>query len=430
MNVSSAYGHLRGAGPISRDGIRTVALVVLCQVAHFLTLAAIPLLLPVIREDLEIGFTQAGMLSAAGMLSYALAQIPAGYLSDRFGPRRLFLVGLAAWSMLCLGFGLIHAFWLALATLFVAGAFRALLFAPGLALLASWFPPQRRATAMSLFLFGGASGSIVLALAGPFLAGRYGWRPTFIVFAVAGLGAACLYGACAKDEPRSQKRTPPSASVFLGIARFPILWVCSWLQFVRFAVVMGFNFWLPSFLVADRGFSLPAAGVVMALSAALSAPSNMLGAYLSDRLRNPPLVIGGALAVLACAAALLPAVESVPALLAVIAVYSIFLGFYFGPLFLVPVEVLGSRVAGTTIGFSNLFANIGGFVCVYTLGAVKDQSGSFAWGFLGIAALCIGGVMLSVVLARMRTRALGTGATARDERPLPRNMGSKETASS
>jgi DHA1 family inner membrane transport protein len=74
---------------------------------------------------------------------------------------------------------------------------------------------------------------------------------------------------------------------------------------VRFAVVMGFNFWLPSFLVADRGFSLPAAGVVMALSAALSAPSNMLGAYLSDRLRNPPLVIGGALAVLACAAALL-----------------------------------------------------------------------------------------------------------------------------
>ena len=164
---------------------------------------------------------------------------------------------------------------------------------------------------------------------------------------------------------------------------------------MRFAVVMGFNFWLPSFLVADRGFSLPAAGVVMALSAALSAPSNTLDAYVSDRLRNPPLVIGGALAILACAAALLPAVESVPALLAVIAVYSIFLGFYFGPLFLAPVEVLGNRVAGTTIGFSNLFASIGGFTCVYTLGVVRDQSGSFAWGFLGIAALCLAGVVLA-----------------------------------
>ena len=391
---------------MGRDGIITVGLVVFCQVVHFLTFAAIPLLLPLIREDLEINFTQAGMLSAAGMLSYAIAQIPAGYLSDRVGPRRLFFIGLLGWSVLSLIFGLIHAFWLVLINLFVAGAFRALLFAPGLALLASWFPPQRRATAMSLFLVGGASGSILLSLSGPLLAERYGWRVTFIVFAALGAGAACLYGAFARDKSRSQKVTPISMSNLLEIARFPILWVCSWLQFVRFAVVMGFIFWLPSFLVADRGFSLPAAGVIMAMSAALSASSNTLGAYVSDRLRNPPLVIGGALAVLACAAALLPAVESVPAMLAVIAVYSSFHGFYFGPLFLVPVEVLGSRVAGTTIGFSNLFANIGAFVCVYALGAIRDEAGSFAWGFRGISAACLAGVVLSVVLARMRTRAL------------------------
>ena len=396
-----------GVESISRDGIHTVALAVLCQVAHFLTLTAIPLLLPAIREDFQITFTQAGMLWAASMLSYALAQIPAGYLSDRFGPRRLIFTGLLGWSVLSLGFGLVHAFWLALAILFLAGAFRALLFAPGLALLASWFVPQRRATAMSLFLIGGAAGSILLSLAGPFLAERLGWRTTLIVLAALGVGTAGLFGAFAKDKPRPRNRKPAGVSDFLAVARFPILWVCSWLQFVRFAVVMGFNFWLPSYLVADRGFSLPAAGLVMAMSAALSAPSNTLGAYISDRLRNPPLVIGGALAVLACAAALLPAVESIPALLAVIAVYSIFLGFYFGPLFLVPVEVLGTRVAGTTIGFANLFANIGGFLCIYGLGAVRDSAGSFAWGFAGISAACLAGVALAFILGRMRTRALG-----------------------
>jgi sugar phosphate permease len=391
---------------MGRDGIVTVGLVVLCQIAHFLTFAAIPLLLPLIREDMKINFTQAGALSAAGMLSYALAQIPSGYLSDRFGPRRLFFIGLLGWSVLSLIFGLVHAFWLALTILGVAGAFRALLFAPGLALLASWFPPQRRATAMSLFLLGGAGGSILLSLAGPLLAERYGWRATFIGFAVLGVGTAFLYGVFARDRPLLQTRKPISALDLVEIARFPILLVCSWLQFVRFTVVMGFNFWLPSFLVADRGFSLPAAGLVMAMSAALSAPSNTLGAYVSDRLKNPPLVIGGALAILACAAALLPVVESVSMLLAVVAVYSIFLGFYFGPLFLVPVEVLGSRVVGTTIGFSNLFANIGGFVCVYALGAIRDVAGSFAWGFRAISAACLAGVVLSVVLARMRTRAL------------------------
>jgi len=407
MSFSTTLGaSASDAGSMGRDGIVTVGLVVFCQVAHFLTFAAIPLLLSLIREDLAISFTQAGVLSAAGMLSYALAQIPAGYLSDRFGPRRLLFIGLLVWSGLSLIFGLIHAFWLAVAILCVAGAFRVLLFAPGLALLASWFPLQRRATAMSLFLLGGAGGSILLSLAGPSLAERYGWRATFIAFSVVGICAACLYGAFARDKPRPQKRKPISALAIVEIARFPILWVCSWLQFVRFAVVMGFNFWLPSFLVADRGFSLPAAGLVMAMSAALAAPSNTLGAYVSDRLKNPPLVIGGALAVLACAAALLPAVESDPMLIAVIAVYSSFLGVYFGPLFLVPVEVLGSRVAGTTIGFSNLFANIGGFACVYALGAIRDEAGSFAWGFRGISAACLAGVVLAVALSRMRTRAL------------------------
>ncbi len=396
---------------MSRDGINTVALVFLCQVAHFLTFAAIPLLLPLIRADLAISFTQAGMLSAAGTLCYALVQIPAGYLADRHGPRRLYCIGLFAWSALAFAFGLVQAYWLALAVLAIAGAFRALLFAPGLALLAAWFPPQRRATAMSIFLLGGAAGSVVLSLAGPALAARHGWRATFIAFALVGIGVAALYGAYAKDKPRAHPRTPPSVSDFAGLARFPILWVCSGLQFVRFAVAMGFSFWLPSFLVADRGFTLAEAGAVMAMSAALSAPSTMLGGYVSDRLRNPPLVIGGSLAMLVAAAALLPTVASTIPLLAVIAVYSVFLGFYFGPLFLVPVEVLGSRVAGTTIGISNLFANLGGFLCVYALGAVRDRTGSFAWGFLGISGACLAGVVLAGMLAGMRRRALAAQAS-------------------
>jgi len=44
-------------------------------------LAAIPLLLPAIRDDLQITFAQAGMLWTAGMVSYGLAQIPAGRIA-------------------------------------------------------------------------------------------------------------------------------------------------------------------------------------------------------------------------------------------------------------------------------------------------------------------------------------------------------------
>jgi len=232
-------------GATPRDGVNTVALVVLCQLVHGITFSAIPLLLPLIREDLQISFTQAGMLSAAASLSYALGQIPAGFLSDRFGPKRLFFIGLLGWSTLSLCFGLIHAFWLAMLTQFVAGAFRALLFAPGLSLLASWFPPQRRATAMSLYMLGGFAGTIVLSLGGPLLTSLYGWRAAFMLFSALGIGAAFLYKAYAREKPRAQPRQHLALSDIFQLFRFPIMWICSGLQFVRFSVVTAFSFWLP-----------------------------------------------------------------------------------------------------------------------------------------------------------------------------------------
>jgi len=141
-------------------------------------------------------------LSAAATLTYALGQLPAGYLSDRLGPRRLFFAGLMGWSLLSLSLALIHSFWAAVINQLVAGGLRALLFVPGLVLLRSWFPPQRQATAISLYMVGGFAGNVLLSLAGPLLAQQLGWRFTFMTFSVMGIFAAVAYWALAKEKPR------------------------------------------------------------------------------------------------------------------------------------------------------------------------------------------------------------------------------------
>jgi sugar phosphate permease len=389
-----------------RDGVITVSLVMCCQGFQGLSFGAIALFLPLIREDLHISFAQAGMLSAASTFTYALGQIPAGYLSDRFGPKRLFFIGMLGTTLLSLDLGMIHSFDWAFANQVVSGVFRALLFAPGLALIASWFAPNRRATAMGLYVVGGFSGNIILSLVGPLLVVHYGWRPPFMLFAVLGVCAGFVYFALGKEKPVSGPRHPVGMLDVFKLFRYSIMWVCAGIQFVRFGVVTSFNFWLPSLLVSDRGLSLQAAGFITAMGAALSMPSNALGGYVSDRLKNPPLVIGGALAVLACTSALLVLVHSIPALVLVVAINSIFLQIYFGPLFFVPVEVLGPRVAGMSTGFSNMFANIGGLIFAYALGVVKDRAGAFTWGFLATSAACLVGLLLTVVLARMRNKAL------------------------
>ena len=98
------------ARSLGRDGFTTVALVVFCQSFPALTFGGIALFLPLIRADLQMNFSQAEMLSAASTPTYALGQIPAGYLADRFGPRRLFFAGILGSTVLSLSFGLIHAF--------------------------------------------------------------------------------------------------------------------------------------------------------------------------------------------------------------------------------------------------------------------------------------------------------------------------------
>ena len=396
-----------GVRSIRREGVTTVALVVLCQTFPALSFGAIALFLPLLRVDLQMTFSQAGMLSAASTLTYALCQIPAGYYSDRIGPGRLFFVGVLGTTLLMLSFGFVHTFELAVLNQLVSGIFRALMFAPGLALLTSWFPPERRATAMGLYVVGGFSGNIILSLAGPALMNHYGWRFAIIFFAVVGIGGAMLYLAFGREKPRTTPRQMVGATDLFQLFKYRIMWVCGGIQFIRLGVAVSFNFWLPSLLVAERGLSIQAAGLVMAMGAGFTVLSNALGGYVSDRLRNPPLVIGVSLAVMACTSMLLGLVHSIPVLLVVIAVNSIFLQFYFGALFYVPVEVLGQRVAGMSTGFSNLFANIGALTFAYLLGVVKDEAGTFMWGFIGIGAACVIGVVLAIVLARLRKQAMG-----------------------
>ena len=397
---------------LSRDAATTVSLVFLCNCVNALSVGGIALFLPLIRGDLNISFTQAGMLSVAATATYALGQIPAGFLTDRFGPKRLFFIGVTGSTAFMLQFGMVASFEHALVNQMLAGLFRAFMFAPGLTLLASWFPPERRATAMGRYIAGHFTGNIILSLIGPLMVVSHTWRFPFMVFSLAGIATAVLFLTFAKEPARHASRDPIKLHDLLELRRHPIIWLTSALQIIRMGPVVGISFWMPSFLVADRGLTLTTAGLVTAMGAALSAPSNALGGYVSDRLNNPPLVIGGALAILATTAFLLVQVQSLPLLLVVIAVNSIFAQFYFGPLFLVPVEVLGQRTAGIVTGFCNLFANIGSVAFAYALGVIKDRTGSFAWGFGVICISCLIGIGLSFVLAGMRRRGLEAKATA------------------
>jgi nitrate/nitrite transporter NarK len=88
-------------------------------------------------------------------------------------------------------------------------------------------------------------------------------------------------------------------------------------------------------------------------------------------------------------------------LIMVIVVNGLFVQLYVGPIFVVPIRILGLRSTGLTSGFGNLFANLGGVTFAYALGAFKDVTGSFSGGLYLLAALCLVGLACTWTLGRV-----------------------------
>ena len=405
MTPSTAAPNARPSDTRSSDtrsaAIVTIVLLIVSQLFHGLVFGGVALFLPRIRADLGLTFAQAGMLSAASTFVYALMQIPSGYLVDRFGPKRLFFIGAIGTNILGATFALLDSYPWIIANQATAGFFRSLLFAPGLVLIASWFPANRRATAMGLFVAGGFTANIALNLVGPFLEARYGWRMPFFLFSGLGLLAALAYYRFARERTGSVAGRA-SMREALGLFRFKVMWVIGGIQYVRLSVAQGLAFWLPTLLVDQKGFELVDAGKLIALGALVSVPSNFLGGYLSDRLGRPLLVIAASMVMLAITTVMLAVATSPALLVAIVCVNSMFIQLYFGPLFSVPIEMLGPRRAGIASGFSNFFANLGAFTFSFLIGALKDLTGTFNAGFYALTACCIAGVGLTLVLAVIR----------------------------
>ncbi|MSQ12896.1 MAG: MFS transporter [Dehalococcoidia bacterium] len=398
-NASQKEAHASGR-------LRTVVLTIAAQAFHSLAFGSVGLFLPLIRKDLDISYTQAGVLSATSILVYAIMQVPAGFLADRYSPKRLFCTGLLGAMLFAITLGLVQNYWQAVVNQAFAGFFRSLLFIPGLTLVTRWFAPTRRATVMSVYSTGGFAGLVVLDLIGPLVAREVGWRVVFLTFPLVGVATAAALLRFGREPPRVAGQAQVTLRETAALFRMPFMWVTGSVQYIRLATVTGIQFWLPTLLVDERGLALTSVGLVIALRDFTTAASNPIGGYVSDRLRNPPLVIAFALAMLGITTGLLVAVNSLPVLILVITVNAMFVQFYFGALFQVPVEVLGPRTAGSTTGFNNLFANLGSFTFALLLGALKDATGSFAVGFGLVAAVCAVGLVFTAVLARMRSDAL------------------------
>ncbi|MEZ5742451.1 MAG: MFS transporter [Sphingomonadaceae bacterium] len=277
--------------PASRPNV-VLAMLLLVYIFNFVDRQILAILAAPIQADLGLSDTQLGLLGGiAFALLYSTLAVPLAYLADRKGRSRVITVSLAIWSLFTAVCGLAQGFWHIFLARLGVGIGEAGGVAPSYALIADYFPSERRAFALSVYSLGIPLGSALGVLAGGYIAATVDWRAAFIAVGLAGLLLAPVFRALVKDRPAPTPTAelPAEATRFLAVVKLlaakPSFWLLAFGAAASSMLGYGLAFWLPSLLQRSFGLDLVQTSWFIGAVLLIGGVAGMLGGgWLGDRL--------------------------------------------------------------------------------------------------------------------------------------------------
>jgi len=368
--------------------------------------AAIPLLKP----DWGMSAGQAGMIQSAWHFGYLFSLVAVGFLADRYGAKRVFLVSSIASSISAMVFALFAESFVSGVILYgLTGLFSGGSYTPGLTLIAERFQSGSRGRAMGFYLAAASAGyALALVLTGA-LTPLIGWRGAFIVNAagpVLGtlLALYALRGTPNVVHPRSAEQAAEKP-VGVILSNKPAMLV-TWAYTFHSWEMLGMKAWMPAFLSAAAAYSTGSSATASAsLGAGLAAIAyigsmggSVTGGWLSDRMgRTWTMLVLATIS--ACCSLALGWLIGLPLwlLVAICAFYS-FTAVGDSSVFSTAVtELVPPRHIGAAYSVRSVLGFGAGAIAPWVFGLVLDAAGAaqaspvltwgLAWCSLGVIAL-------------------------------------------
>lgn len=368
----------------------------------------IPAIASLIGVDLGLTLTQAGSFLSAYYIGPILMSLPAGTLADRWGVKRIIVLGqvVIAVGLLALSTSASYAALMALTAL--AGCGYGMLNPASTQAVIAWSPPKHRASIVGIkqvgLPFGGMLGAALL----PALALPLGWRTAVMISAVPVVAGAVASLAIYRDPPGETMPAAPSGArgSFAEVLRMRDVWLVSMATLVFAAMQTIWMAFLALYLQSVVGLTVLAASRYLALAQLGGIAGRMSFALLSDRAlsggRRVPLVIAGCGSAL-CSLAISAVGPGTPALwLFPLALVFGFVGIgWNGVQLTLLAELAGRRAAGTALGLGLAIASLGVTLGPPIFGYFVTISGSFRLPWVALALTMLAALVL---LAPVRER--------------------------
>lgn len=289
-------GVVRNVRPDRLQG-RALAIIFVLMAANILNFVdrQLPfILVEAIKADLQLSDAQIGIIMGpAYAIAYALAILPLAYVADRISARGVLASSLAIWSCFTAVTAFIMGFTGLLAARVGVAASEAGSTPASHAIIARYYPEDRRAFTLALFSVGAPIGAMMGLMLGGWINDILSWRAAFLLVGLPGVGLAIVAWRVLPDikPDANQKRSSPS---FLwGVRR--MFGIASFRHMVAASAVFscgsyGMNVFASAFLMRSYGFSTAEAGLAFGFAFGVGGIiGTFAGGTLCDRLgkRSP-----------------------------------------------------------------------------------------------------------------------------------------------
>ncbi len=382
----------------SRARFKVLLFAIVLVVITYIDRVCIANFAPYISTDLGLTKTEMSLAFSAFALSYALFEVPTGWMGDKFGPRTTILRIVLWWSFFTAATGAAFSKWSLIVVRFLFGAGEAGAFPNLTKVFTIWLPANERVRAQGIMWmaarWGGAfTGSLVLVIMN-FVT----WRQAFFIFGGLGVLWAIWFYRWYRDNPQDHPDVNAAELALIGdtsskvgdhnipwkrFASSRSIWLL-WLSY--FCVSYGWYFyitWLPTYLREARNMTLESSFVLSGLPLFLGGIGCIVSGFLTpwlsrrwgseSRSRRVMSITG----VLGASAMLIYSTKIDDAF---VAIFIIGMASFFNDLAMPPAwgacMDIGGRFAGTLSGSMNMMGNLAGAVAPVIIGLIIDMTGS------------------------------------------------------
>ena len=345
----------------------------------------------------DFGWSRATVTSgnAVGKIILALFAFLTGWIVDRFGPRRVMLVGILLGGIALIGLSRMTSLWLFYIFYFInALAYMSGGPLPNQVLISRWFDSSR-GKAMGIAYIGIGVGGMLVPLIANWLNQSFGWQNALMILGFLMIAIAFPMVWFIRDNPesrmvesQSEKENTPFSTI-LKKRNVYLLLIGSMLSI---AAVSGTSQNLKLFFSFDLGYTQTQSASIMSLVLASSIIGRLLMGWLADKLPKKYVMIL-IFTLVSCSIPLLYA-ASTPGVIYLFAfIFGIALGGDYMIIPLMAAELFGVRILGRIMGIIISADVLGEALAPVLVGWLRDQSGSYTTGFTALIVFAVLGVV-------------------------------------